>query len=641
MQRNAMKIKLVVASILFGLATSLHAAPPPPIPAKPAAEWLDELRRDTAAEQPDAALERLRWGAVMHMYKRWTPKGEQVQAWNEFEAFWKERGKALLAKINAGQELTEDEQKYEWIVRGIHISRGSRNSQLPNSYMIFGYCPLPKNLVERAAFTTIYRGRMILKKGYSGLPLTADDIAGLREYNIWLCNRHGHAEHLPFYFGLTRATHRRPGESFPNFYIKRFDTVVNDPTYSDYGGDVWGWTERLKPIGIERLLTSIDGYNAHKDNFGRYVCTPKSADDGWAREEDGFVRLSSFRGKKPVVLIVSDIKDVFARRWFPALEPVYQAYKDRVQFFIVNTAFDDWWSQKTAFGVQIDSFYGDYATSARLAKHFYMHHPNVSVPCLLDDQAASLRNAVATSGGGGQFVILDTDGKVSYESPHGRKYGSDCHDEVWWLNDLETELQAVLTNGGKCDPKRGWDDMNEVRTEMARLMKEGKIMINGQPRNWFPYKKWPSGRHTKPVWVFGEIRELDQKTGRITVRVLLDRKGMLGYGFNRRAGDKAELSAWGQKNMEVVARWVEGTDEDRTYVFAVDKTVELFLNGKPAALADFRVGDRVGARYGYLPDMLKDPENPDSKNFTPTAITRLQDGSTLVTPEHIRVMRLP
>jgi hypothetical protein len=65
------------------------------------------------------------------------------------------------------------------------------------------------------------------------------------------------------------------------------------------------------------------------------------------------------------------------------------------------------------------------------------------------------------------------------------------------------------------------------------------------------------------------------------------------------------------------------------------------IPAKPAALADFKVGDRVGARYGYLPEMLKDPENPDLKNFTPAVITRLQDGSTLVTPEHIHIMRLP
>jgi len=606
---------------------------------KSARQWLVQIQAEAKAAKPDPEMEQLQWGAVMHFYKKWKPSAEQKPAWDAFEKFMKEQGESILEKIMDGKELTPEEAGFEWILRGVIISRGGAR-HLPNTFEIHGRNPTAVNKYQRFRFTSIYLGRMALKKGFSGLPLNEDDIAALREYNISLANTHGHAEVMPYNFGLSRTIHRRAGESFPNFYIKRFDAVIGDPSFSDTGGDTWSWTERLKPIGIERLLQIIDGFGSVTDKKGHLAVVPKAAQNGWAKDDDkSFIRLSDFYGKKPVVLFLSDTKDVFCVRWFPAMEAVHKAYRGQVDFYIINTAFDDWWTKRTFFGVDVDSYYGDYTSRANILKWSYMKYPNVSVPGLLDNDASSLRNAFSTSGGGGDFVILDTDGKVAYQSPKGKFYGSDCHDEEYWLNDLEFELRALLTNGGKYDKSRGWGYMNDIRKEMFQRTKDGIKLESGKTIHWLPYRRWPSGKSSGAIWFTGTITKMDSETHQIQVKIEMNPEDMIGYRFNKAAGEKAALSEWAKKNMEILEKWLNGTEADKTYVFDIDDSVPLFLNAMEANAGQFRVGDYIAGRYGFMPDVVKDPKNPDSKNFNPPKITKTPEGFTRVKPEHLRVSR--
>ena len=112
---------------------------------------------------------------------------------------------------------------------------------------------------------------------------------------------------------------------------------------------------------------------------------------------------------------------------------------------------------------------------------------------------------------------------------------------------------------------------------------------------------------------------------------------MRGYKFNKESKGKVALPAWAQKNQEILERWVNGNEAARTYIFDIDETVELYHNALHAKFDQFKVGDRIGGRYGYLPDALKDPKNPDSKNFNPPKITITPEGYTRVIPEHLRV----
>ncbi len=606
---------------------------------KSAGEWLEEIRTTSILEKTNSEIEKLQWGAIMHFYKGWTPDEEQQPAWDAFEDFLTEKGQVILDKILKGHKLTDEEKPYEWIMRGYILSKANKNGQLPNNYEIYGYCPNPVDIYERFAFTSIYLGRMTLKKGYSGLPLNQNDINALREYNIFLCNRHGHAEHLPFYFGMSRISHYRAGESFPDFYIKRYDSVVNDRDFSDLGGAEWSWTVRLKTIGIERMLQSIQGFSSEMNETGHIVAKPKAAENNRADPNyNNFIRLSDFHGKKPVVIFLSDAKDVFCQRWFPAMESVYQAYKSEIEFFFINTSFDDWWSQETYYGKKVDSYYGDYNSSANILKMTYMKYPNVTVPGLLDNVASSIRNTFASSGGGGDFVIFDIDGKVAYQNPSGKLYGEDCHDEQYWLNDLEYEIRKLLQNESKFDSNRGWYYKNEIRAEIMQKTNVG-IRHNNKTINWLEYKNWPSGRSVLPIWFTGKIIKIDNEKKQLTVKVEVEPKKMYGYNYNKKSKKKVKLEPLAEKNMEVLEKWINGSESDKTLVFDIDNSVEMFLNAFPAKMQQYRVGDYIAGRYGFMPDSFKDPNSSDSKNVTPPKIVITPEGFTRVRPEHIRVSR--
>ena len=606
------------------------------ITAKSPAEWLEIIR--SAPEGPssnDHELARLELGTMM-IADRWKQESmteEQLDTFKKIQAFMNGRGKIILDKWLANKPLAPEEKKYFWVVKAIYMAEGKRGLSRLSERAV---CK-PETPAQRYTYTASRLGWELLAKGYRGESLTAEDIEGLREFHMWCCMKHGRLPFLPYCVGLSRTTRYRAGDDFPDFKFKTLESALADPDYSDAGPPEPDYTGCLKPKGIKRFLVMFQGYALRKHAAGDEWCYPISALPGFAVGKKGYIQLSSFRGKKPVVLISTDLKDVYCRRWLACLEPLYQAYKDKVEFLIVNVAFDDWWYLTTPFGTKVDSYYLTYKESARAAKEGYMRKPNVSVPCVLDDNASSFRNTLATAGGGGDFVILDINGKVVYENP-GERWpgfgvpGRHSHGEILWLNELETELQALLRNGGQFDTNRPEDYQNEIIKEIInQRAKTGTY--------WVEYKKWPSGQWTSPVWVCGKITAVDKKKQSITVSVVTDQDGMFGYKFIREAGEKIKLNAWTEKNMEVVSRWVEGDEKDRTYVFRIDDSVELFLNGVAAKFDDFRVGDRVGVRYGYLPDELKEPGRADAKNFKPAKIEKTEKGYTKVKPEHLRASR--
>jgi len=610
------------------------------------AEWLEVIRANPEGPSAtDPELADLELGALM-IADNWKLEGmtpEQLVTFSNINAFVAEPGKAIREKWLSGAALDLEEEKYIWIVKTLYMAEGKKGLRKLSERAV----SKPKTPSEHYTFTASRLGWEILAKGYRGEQLTEADITALREFHLWTSTKHGRLPFLPYCVGMSRTTRYRAGDEFPDFKFKTFESVVSAPGYSDTGAPEPDYTACLKPKGIERYLLMFQGYEIQKHVAGDEWCYSKAALPGFLESDAGTVQLSSFRGKKPVVLISSDLKDVYCRRWFPTLETLYQAYKDEVEFFIVNVAFDDWWFLTTQYGARIDSYYSTYLESARSAKDAYLWKPNVSVPCLLDDSASSFRNALATAAGGGNFVILDMDGRVAYENPGERwpgfgETGRDCHDESFWLNELETELQILLGNRGRYSRNRPKDYQNEVSEMRLKLYEQ-------TGRHWLKYKNWPSGRYTSPIWFCGKISSVDSENRTVTAVVLVDPDAMPGYRFHqeelrkKEAGEPTtfEPNQWAAKNSEVLDRWVNGSEADRTYVFEIEEDVELFLNGKAADFADLQVGDQVGVRYGYLPDTLKDPENPDSKNFKAADIRKTPEGFTRVMPEQVRISRLP
>ncbi|GAG39591.1 unnamed protein product, partial [marine sediment metagenome] len=213
------------------------------------------------------------------------------------------------------------------------------------------------------------------------------------------------------------------GEEAPDFRLPKLETVLRWPTYSDYR--YIDYAEPLKLAGLLRWFVWFDGYEKAKDSAGRVRVAARAdrlAPKPGEAEAD-FVRLSDFRGKMPVVLALGDANDWFGDRTFRVLEPMYQAYRDRVAFFRVNvTLSDNYIDIRHYFGPNPGPRRSIHATSyehrARTAKLLYMSYPNVSYPYLLDDPAGTTRTTWRVQGDS-QFVLIDVDGKVAFESGKG------------------------------------------------------------------------------------------------------------------------------------------------------------------------------------------------------------------------------
>ncbi len=97
---------------------------------------------------------------------------------------------------------------------------------------------------------------------------------------------------------------------------------------------------------------------------------------------------------------------------------LYKIYRDQVEFLFINiTVYDGYMPVYDYFGPAAGRMIADHpvtpAEKARTAKMFYMGHPQVSIPIVLDDMGQSTRNSFMDPGGAGSFCLVDIEGRVA------------------------------------------------------------------------------------------------------------------------------------------------------------------------------------------------------------------------------------
>jgi hypothetical protein len=241
-------------------------------------------------------------------------------------------GKALIEKWVSGAALSDDERRTLPIVKATYMYRawnkktggGPRRTKTPKA-------------VDEYVKQVIHRGEQTLKNGFLGKPLTRDDIGVLRDYLIFTAMRLTGAHLLPFEVGASRGKRSplTPNQVAPRFTLLSLEAVLQRSTFSDelQQDD----TAFLKPVGVAKLLEVISHYEPTADGK---VCKPKTVHIAVGSEDD-YVRLSDFRSKRPVVLVLAYAPDVFMKCCLPPLEVVHRAYEDRTQFLFVNINYHD------------------------------------------------------------------------------------------------------------------------------------------------------------------------------------------------------------------------------------------------------------------------------------------------------------
>jgi hypothetical protein len=220
--------------------------------------------------------------------------------------------------------------------------------------------------------------------------------------------------------------------------------------------------------------------------------------------------------------------------------------------------------------------------------------------------AQRTRNAYRDQGGGAYFVLVDLDGRVAY---------ADYHKDIpphWGPRAVQFPYEHLTIR------------MNHLESRLAAFVANGCRHAKSIETPYPPWRLRPGARPRpgadKTIWLAGRVTAIDVKTKTLTVeRNAPDPKAMRGWQFWQKA--KVEpYDPHAKARLAAVARWVRagGDAAARTYRFAVDDAVDVFLHGRAAPLASLKAGDCVGVRY--LPD---------------------QEGEEHIRPIQVRAQRVP
>ena len=626
-----------VAALGMAAAGALVGAGGPAVAAERAAvsrapaEWLAVARRETDAQKRTESPSRRRLLAsaarALHPHGQGPDSLVQREAGRrrQYEPFltWFEReGRARLAKWRRGEQLSADERRHLPLLHGIRL---------------FRYRGLRRKLRRKAKLTpdeqetvaygnaVVKRGEALLRKGYLGGSLTRAELHGLWVYALWLDIRNTGGGVLPFHLGLASGYRgRRPpiGQPAPDFTLVRMEAALKSPDYSDLNPkDPAGLLRPASPF-LQELLLAMGGYEPVPGaKPPRVRAKPIAVPEG--RETD-YVRLSDFRGKRPVLLVLANATDAWAWHWrlAPMLEPLHQAYRDRIAFFFIHTTIHDaHMPVKDFFGPEPGRHDAVHEVAlwqrARACKMFYMDHPQCTVPYLLDDMAQRTRNAYRDQGGGAYFVLVDLDGRVAYVDYHqdipphwGQEAVAFPYDYLTIrMNHLESRLKSFAANGCRYaktieTPYPTWRGSPEATARRVEAARDGEAA---------------RGRGAT-IWLAGRITSVDGKARLLTVeRHKPEPAAMKGWGFWQAAGDRATPFDAGTKaRLAVVRKWIEGGEAARTYRFVVDDAVDIFLDGCAVPPDALRAGDCVGVLYRTW-----------------------RDGQARVCPEQVRAFRPP
>jgi hypothetical protein len=540
--------------------------------------------------------ETLRQGAWCEVTRRPVEKSalgaEDKQALEIFRQWYAASGRTLAEKSLRGDMLTEEEQPYEWPARAGYMYEAFSNGDLKRN-------PDPADRPAQYVQSSVTNGKELMRKGFSGESLSGEELRKLRDYRMYTEMKRTRAYVLPFEFGFTVPS-VKPGSEAPDFPLISLEEILQSPDYSDTVRP--DRTAFLKPEGLEKFTRLFEGY--HSNGTG---IEPEPFN-----QADGKPMLSSLRGKKPVVLIFANASDVFWRVCLPTLEPLVQALGDKVQFYFVNISYHDTFSGGYEFygdkagGLTVNFWSSVPEERARQAKIQYMVNPNATLDCLIDDPYARIRNLYGSEGGSANYYLIDLDGRIVFQSSSGWFYWTNgpYPDSILWLNDMERAVHALLARGGRMDK-------NSVAESSAKTESSRPFFKTRKAKNY-------GGEIKNALWFTGTVTAVDPEKKTVDVQAArLNPEAMKGWRFIQQDRSRIKLPSIVQPFIPQLEKWIQSGETGKTYTFQLGDDVELFLNGQEAEPADFKPGDRIGAK------------------FAPAG-----EGNNVITPEHFRATRL-
>ncbi len=454
-------------------------------------EWIQRLKKAAATESVDPEFARLREGCAYAAILDLGGDGRSllsevpgVQEEKEHFKAWMSTGAGatLQKKWLKGEPLDEMEKTYLPFVK---LSTLWRSKYERYESRKKGYTPHPL----RAEIDAYYKKtdalrKTIYPKAFRGEPLTRADIEQIQECLFYYVVQNTGAGPLPHeilcskpQLAQTNPHHKEGGTigaNAPDFQLPTIKTVM-----ARSGFDLQAYPEPARFItddGLADYLAFFLNYQAdeHSNDIAPTPFTIRDGDD-----ESGYVRLSSFEGKKIVVLQVLRMADgciySYTHRRFRFPEALRQAYQGQVEFITVNSSYHDmsagvpeYFGEK-AGKRQLSLFPHTQEDMAREAARILMELPNMGGTILVDDDGCKVRDMFRSSAGGTQTFIIDIDGKLAW-MVHGARRYEHYLQGAEWANEIERQLTRMLANEGRYLPEQTYMPKGDMFKEVfARL----------------------------------------------------------------------------------------------------------------------------------------------------------------------------
>jgi hypothetical protein len=603
-KRETEGVILVVLLIVVGVAT------PNGLAAETPAEWLVLIEKQAAAEKAawDAKWRDVMYGAALAMepYDGRSEivakfSGEKKRIYDIYLDAWEQHGKAVAEKLLENQAIDPVERKYRFLASGTLVHRYHRHGIKQKEKRAERMSPVEQSIAEYARAVE-QRGQAALSKGYRGGKLTPANIDALRDYAMFVDARCTGNGVLPCHLGLTRSRYgnggfRMPGEVAPDFVLARMEAFLDSTAYSDENPR--DPVDILTPLAAKEFLQIMCGFEVRD---GQVLAKPYEIVSGL---EEHYVRLSDFRGQKPVLTVFMNATDPWA--WHgkiaPLLEPLKQALDDRIAtYFVCTTIHDTRMPSMDFLGTppQRTSYVHETAMEhrARICKMFYMGWPQATTDYLLDDMAQHFRNQWMDQGGGAHIVLIDTAGRIAYVDyhkdipPHWGPQAVDFPYEFLTIrmNHLESRLASFFANGSLYD-ERIETDYPTWRLSPTR----DSAGIAARFRN--------------AVWMSACVVSVDLDEGRVLVqRKPVPREQMKGLRFWEESSDRpVAFDPIVSRRLATVRTWFDDPDPEEPYELLIDRQTDIFVNGWLQSPDALRVGDQIGVCWETSPEMNRTP----------------------------------
>lgn len=389
---------------------------------------------------------------------------------------WKSNNIDRLISDWTNSTLAASDEKYIRIIQADYLFR-ARYNRYGSANAV--HC-------EQYFSSTEADGQAVLEKGYRAQPLTSNDWETLRVFRILDDIDNTGTEDLPSRLELSQHFTGEDwwdnGDATPVLQLPKLKTVLARTNYTD--------GVRIDPAaafyerGSNRYARMMAAYTTN--GAAPYAVTARDAAIPPGETGNDFAVIGGPR-KKPLVVMPVQVSDAY---WFRYnshdLLPVFNAYRELVDFYIVQVQYHDVSAGQQEF---LGAFAGKFIcnmepeTSEEMAadaKSLFMADPWFNIPTLVDISGSRARNTLVAFGGDSYHILVDTNGTIAYASRRAtwnnfQPNAEDFSGGTVWANVLEREILRVLNNNGAYVPTNITDQLAFEKSGTLALRRTGLI----------------------------------------------------------------------------------------------------------------------------------------------------------------------